>query len=184
MSAQQILTAHEMRLAFDRIAEAILASHGGVDGLVLVGIERRGPQLAERIAAVIRDRVGVAVPVIGLDVAPYRDDRGGAIDADAAAVIPNARLRAYDPARTTVVLVDDVLFTGRTVRAALDALMDGGRPAAVRLAVLIDRGHRELPISADFVGLSLATAREERVELRLTGAGSDKEGVFLRRSRA
>jgi pyrimidine operon attenuation protein/uracil phosphoribosyltransferase len=184
MSAQQILTADEMRLAFDRIAEAILASHGGTDGLMLVGIERRGPQLAERIAAVIRDRVGVAVPIMALDVAPFRDDRGGAIDADAAAVIPNARLRAYDAARTTVVLVDDVLFTGRTVRAALDALMDGGRPAAVRLAVLVDRGHRELPISADFVGLSLPTTRDERVELRLAGAGADEDGAFLQRSSA
>jgi pyrimidine operon attenuation protein/uracil phosphoribosyltransferase len=179
MSAQQILTADEVRLAFDRIAEAILTHHGGADGLVLVGIERRGPQLAARIAAVILERVGVAVPVIALDASRYRDDRAGAIDADAAADIPGSRLRSYDAARSTVILVDDVLFTGRTVRAALDALMDGARPAAVRLAVLIDRGHRELPISADFVGLSLPTTREERVELRLAGAGADEDGVFL-----
>jgi pyrimidine operon attenuation protein/uracil phosphoribosyltransferase len=181
MSAQLILTADEMRLAIDRIAEAILAGHRGAEGLVLVGIERRGPQLAERIAAVIEARLRVAVPVMALDVAPYRDDRGGAIDADAAAVIPGSRLRPYDAAHSTVVLVDDVLFTGRTVRAALDALMDGGRPSAVRLAVLVDRGHHELPIRADFVGLSLPTARDERVELRLAGAGAHEDGVFLRR---
>jgi len=122
-----------------------------------------------RTALAIEAREGVAVPVVALDVSPYRDDRDGAIDADAAAVIPDPSLRSYDPARTTVILVDDVLFTGRTVRAALDALMRHGRPAAVRLAVLIDRGHRELPIRADHVGKNLPTSHAERVMVRLAG---------------
>jgi pyrimidine operon attenuation protein/uracil phosphoribosyltransferase len=156
MDAEQIMTADEIRKALDAIAEAILERQGGAADLMLVGI--------------------------GLDVSPYRDDRGGAIDADAAAVIPGARLRPYDPARTTIVLVDDVLFTGRTVRAALEALMDQGRPAAVRLAVLIDRGHRELPIDADFVGRSVRTAPDERVEVRLGDDEPGPEGVYLARA--
>jgi pyrimidine operon attenuation protein/uracil phosphoribosyltransferase len=182
MDAEQIMTADEIRKALDAIAEAILERQGGAADLMLVGIERRGPELARRIADTIEARSGVAVPVVGLDVSPYRDDRGGAIDADAAAVIPGARLRPYDPARTTIVLVDDVLFTGRTVRAALEALMDQGRPAAVRLAVLIDRGHRELPIDADFVGRSLRTAPDERVEVRLGDDEPGPEGVYLARA--
>ena len=121
----------------------------------------------------------MAVPVSALDVSPCRDDRDGAIDPDAAAVIPDAAPWPYDPARTTVVLVDDVLFTGRTARAALDALMDHGRPAVVRLAVLIDRGHRELPIRADHVGKNVPTARDERVEMRLIEVGSDQDQVLL-----
>jgi pyrimidine operon attenuation protein/uracil phosphoribosyltransferase len=187
VSAQQVMTADEMRLALVAIADAILATHHGAQELVLVGIERRGPELAERIGEAIQARSGVAVPVMALDVSPYRDDRGGAIDADAAAVIPAARPRPYDPARTTIILVDDVLFTGRTIRAALDALMDHGRPAAVRLAVLVDRGHRELPISADFVGRTGPTTFDEPVEIRLAGGVSGEEameGVFLRRPEA
>jgi pyrimidine operon attenuation protein/uracil phosphoribosyltransferase len=180
MGAHQIMSADEMRRALVRIGHEIVERHGGAGGLALVGIERRGPALAHRIAGAIEEREGVHVPVVALDVAPYRDDRGGAIDADAAAVIPDPLLRPYDPARTTVILVDDVLFTGRTVRAALDALMDHGRPAAVRLAVLVDRGHRELPIRADFVGRNVPTAPDERVGCRLAEDGDEDEVVLLR----
>jgi pyrimidine operon attenuation protein/uracil phosphoribosyltransferase len=179
MGARQIMSADEMRRALVRIGHEVVEKHGGTLGLALVGIERRGPALAERIAGAIEAREGVHVPVVALDVTPYRDDRDGAIDPDAAGVIPSPALRPFDPAVTTVVLVDDVLFTGRTARAALDALTDHGRPAAVRLAVLIDRGHRELPIRPDHVGKNVPTAREERVEIRLRDDGADEDEVVL-----
>jgi pyrimidine operon attenuation protein/uracil phosphoribosyltransferase len=179
VSARQIMSADQVRRALIRISHEIVEKHGGAEGLALVGIEHRGPALAARLAAAIEDREGVPVPVVALDVTPYRDDRDGVLDPDAAAVIPDARLRPFDPTVTTVVLVDDVLFTGRTARAALDALMDHGRPAAVRLAVLIDRGHRELPIRADHVGKNVPTAHEERVEIRLTEAGAAADEVLL-----
>jgi pyrimidine operon attenuation protein / uracil phosphoribosyltransferase len=181
MSAHQIMSALEVRRALVRIGHEIVERHGGAQDLALVGIERRGPILARRIAEAIEAREGVPVPVVALDVSPYRDDRAGAIDADAAAVIPDPLLRPYDPARTTVILVDDVLFTGRTVRAALDALMHHGRPAAVRLAVLIDRGHRELPIRADHVGKNVPTAREEHIDIRLAEGDDGEDQVLLRR---
>jgi pyrimidine operon attenuation protein/uracil phosphoribosyltransferase len=183
MGARQIMSADEMRRALVRIGHEIVEKHGDAKGLALVGIERRGPILAARIAADIEARNGITVPVIALDVTPYRDDRDGAIDADAAAVIPAPSLRPFDPALTTVVLVDDVLFTGRTVRAALDALMDHGRPAAVRLAVLIDRGHRELPIRADHVGKNVPTAHHERVQLRLVEDGAPSDEVLVTEGR-
>ncbi len=179
MSARQIMSADDMRRALVRISHEIVEKNGGPNGLALVGIEHRGPALAARIAADIEAREGVRVPLVALDVTSYRDDRDGALDPDAAAVIPEPSLRPFDPAVTTVVLVDDVLFTGRTVRAALDALTDHGRPAAVRLAVLVDRGHRELPIRPDHVGKNVPTSREERVELRLREAGADADEVLL-----
>lgn len=179
MSARQIMTEEDMRRALVRIGHEIVEKQGNANGLALVGIEHRGPALAARIAAAIESREGVQVPVVGLDVTPYRDDRDGAIDADAASVIPSQMLRPFDPRVTTVVLVDDVLFTGRTVRAALDALMDHGRPAAVRLAVLIDRGHRELPIRADHVGKNVPTSRQQRVEIRLIEDGAAADEVLL-----
>lgn len=180
MTAIQIMSADEMHRALVRISHEIVERHGGTSGLALVGIEHRGPILAERLAAAIAAREGASPPVSALDVTPYRDDRAGVVDADAATAIPAAWMRPYDPAVTTVVLVDDVLFTGRTARAALDALTHHGRPAAVRLAVLIDRGHRELPIRADFVGKNVPTALAERVEIRLDdGAPEEDEAVLI-----
>ena len=179
LSTRRIMSADEMRRALVRVSHEIVEKHGGTQGLAFVGIERRGPAIARRLAEAIEAREGVAIPVVPLDVTPYRDDRDGAIDPDAAAVIPSPQLRPFDPAVTTVVLVDDVLYTGRTARAALDALMDHGRPAAVRRAVLIDRGHRELPIRADHVGKNGPTAREERVEIRLTEDGAAADEVLL-----
>jgi len=179
VSARQIMTADEMRRALVRISHEIVEKHGGAEGLALVGIEHRGPTLAHRLAQAIEAREGVAVPVVALDVVPYRDDRDGGLDPDAASVIPAPTLQPFDPAVTTIVLIDDVLFTGRTARSGLDALMDHGRPAAVRLAVLIDRGHRELPIRADHVGKNVPTAHEERVEIRLTEDGAEADEVLL-----
>jgi pyrimidine operon attenuation protein/uracil phosphoribosyltransferase len=183
MSGRQIMSAPEIQSAIVRISHEIMESHGGAAGLAFVGIEHRGPVLATRLAGEIAAREGVRVPVTALDATPYRDDLDGAHDPDAPTVIPAPALRPYDPARTTVVLVDDVLYTGRTIRAALDALMDHGRPAAVRLAVLIDRGHREIPIRADFVGRNVPTARGERVEMHLGPIFTDADEVRLLPSR-
>jgi pyrimidine operon attenuation protein/uracil phosphoribosyltransferase len=180
MGARQIMSADEIRRALTRMGHEIVERHGGAHGLALVGIEQRGPVLARRIADDIAAREQVQVPVVGLDITPWRDDRDGVLDPDAAGIIPAPKLRAYDPAHTTIVLVDDILFTARTVRAALDALMDYGRPAAVRLAVLIDRGHRELPIRADHVGKNVPTARDERIQLHLVEVDGVDEVLLLR----
>jgi pyrimidine operon attenuation protein / uracil phosphoribosyltransferase len=180
MSARQIMSADEIRRALVRIGHEIVERQGGAHDLALVGIEHRGPILAQRIADEIAAREQVTVPVVALDVTPYRDDRDGLIDADAAGVLPTTAARPFDPARTTVVLVDDILYTGRTARAALDALVDLGRPAAVRLAVLVDRGHRELPIRADHVGRNVPTARDERVRLHLAEVDGSDEVLLLR----
>ena len=179
MNARRIMSADDVRRALVRIGHEIVEKHGGAGGLVLVGIERRGPILATRIAAAIEEQGADRPPVIALDVTRYRDDRGGAFDADAAAAIPASPLGPRMLASSTVVLVDDVLFTGRTVRAALDALTHHGRPAVVRLAVLIDRGHRELPIRADHVGRNVPTARTERIEIRLRENGDAVDEVLL-----
>jgi pyrimidine operon attenuation protein/uracil phosphoribosyltransferase len=179
VTARQILSADEMQRAIVRISHEIVEKHGGTSGLALIGIEHRGPTLAARIAAAIEEREGVRVPVSSVDVRPFRDDLDGALDPDAAGAIPSPGVYRLDPSITTVVLVDDVLFTGRTVRAALDALIAQGRPAAVRLAVLIDRGHRELPIRADHVGKNIPTARDEWIDIHLRGDGADEDEVLL-----
>ncbi len=179
MNARQIMSADDMRRSLVRIGHEIVEKRSGAGGLVLVGIERRGPILAERIATAIEAREGSRPTVMALDVTAYRDDRDGVLDADAAAAIPVSPLDRGVLAANTVVLVDDVLFTGRTVRAALDALMHHGRPRAVRLAVLVDRGHRELPIRADHVGKNVPTAHRERIEIRLREDGADDDAVLL-----
>jgi len=164
-----VLDASDISRALSRISHEILERNKGADALVLLGIPSRGVPLAERIAERIAAVEGESVPCGSLDVTMYRDD---------------LRLK---PARTllptqipdggiddrVVVLVDDVLFSGRTIRAALDALNDVGRPRAVQLAVLVDRGHRELPIRADFVGKNLPTSLVQRVRVHLTGVDDD-----------
>lgn len=173
---KQILTADDIRRALVRIAHEIDERNGGLQQVVLVGIRRRGVPLAERIAAAIADFEAVAVPVGQLDITLYRDDlrtRGPA---------PLVRKTSiqHDITDKVVILVDDVLYTGRTVRAALDAIADLGRPACIQLAVLIDRGHRELPIRADFVGKNVPTARTERVEVHLSESDGVDEVVIMR----
>ncbi len=179
LSARQIMTADEMRRALTRIGHEIVEKHGGTEGLALVGIERRGPILASRIAEVIAAKCGTRLPVAAVETVRFRDDRPGAIDPDATSAILERQPFPFELPQSTVVLIDDVLFTGRTVRAAMDALVDRGRPAAVRLAVLIDRGHRELPIRADHVGKNVPTARDELIEVVLEESDSMTDAVRL-----
>ena len=163
MSERRILDADDVRRGLTRIAHEIVERNGGVDGLVLVGIRSRGVPIARRLAALIEQHEGESVPVGSIDITYYRDDLTRVPHAP---IVKRSDLET-DVVGRTVVLVDDVLFTGRTVRAALDALTDHGRPSAVRLATLVDRGHRELPIRPDFVGKNLPTSVEEVVHVRL-----------------
>ena len=163
MSGRHIMTAEEIRRATIRISHEIVEKQAGTAGLALVGIQRRGVPLARRIADAIRDNEGVEVPVGALDITFYRDD----LSLVAQQPVVKGTDLPFDLNGTTVVLVDDVLYTGRTIRAALDALQDLGRPSAVRLAVLVDRGHRELPIKADYVGKNVPTSRQESVQVKL-----------------
>jgi len=175
--SRQIMTSDEVRRALVRIGHEIVEKHGGTADLALVGIERRGVPLAHRIAEVIEANEGVRLPVGSLDITFYRDDL---TLVDRAPRLKGSSL-PFDPAATTIVIVDDVLYTGRTIRAAMDALVDQGRPAAVRLAVLVDRGHRELPIRADHVGKNVPTSRDEVVHVRIAEVDEVDEVVIERR---
>jgi pyrimidine operon attenuation protein/uracil phosphoribosyltransferase len=176
MSDRQILDGDDLRRALTRIAHEIVERNGGTDDLVLVGVRSRGVPLARRLAGLIEQHDGVSLPVGALDITFYRDDLTRL--AHAPIVKKTDALPEIDG--KTVVLVDDVLFTGRTVRAALDALTDHGRPRAVRLAVVIDRGHRELPIRPDHVGKNLPTSSDENVGVRLLETDGADEVVLER----
>ncbi len=163
MSGRQIMTADEIRRATIRLSHEIVEKQAGTDGLLLIGIQRRGVPLAQRIADAIAENEGARVPVGALDITFYRDDLSLVAQQP---IVKGTELPMGIDGRT-VVLVDDVLYTGRTIRAAMDALVDFGRPQAIRLAVLVDRGHRELPIRADHVGKNVPTSREELVKVHL-----------------
>ena len=180
MDGRQIMTADEIRRAIIRISHEIVERQAGTEGLVLVGIQRRGVPLAERIAAAIAEHEGVALPVGALDITFYRDD----LSLIAQQPIVKGTAIPVDLNGKTVVLVDDVLYTGRTIRAAMDALVDFGRPQAIRLAVLVDRGHRELPIRADHVGKNVPTSRDELVKVHLVETdGEDAVRIERREER-
>lgn len=175
MQERQIMNQEDVRRAMTRVAHEILERNRGAEDLVIVGIHTRGVHLAHRIAANLAEFEGVNVPVASLDVSLYRDD---------------LRVRGQSKVQPTdipmgiqgkrVVLVDDVLYTGRTVRAAMDALVDFGRPQQIQLAILLDRGHRELPIRADYVGQNLPTSIEERVMVRLLETdGADEVALIF-----
>ena len=177
MTERQVLNQDAMSRALSRIAHEILERNRGAGDLLLVGIQRRGVPMAQRLSARLADFEGAAVPVGSLDINLYRDDLRER---------KRPRVRVH---RTNlpvsiqgqrVVLVDDVLYTGRTIRAALDALNDYGRPIQVQLAVMIDRGHRELPIRADYVGRNIPTARNEIVAVRLQEVDEVDEVALLR----
>lgn len=159
----RILDEAEIRRATARIAHEILERNKGPEAVVLVGIAARGDDLARRLAAEIERIEGTTVPVGVLDITFYRDDIGMRTEAPE---VHETRV-GFDVNGKTVVMVDDVLFTGRTIRAAMDALVDLGRPRAIQLAVLVDRGHRELPIRADFVGKNVPTRKDEQVRVAL-----------------
>jgi pyrimidine operon attenuation protein / uracil phosphoribosyltransferase len=169
MSERVVLDRDDLRRTLVRIAHEIIEKNPpdepGNGRLAIVGIHTRGAVLARRLHALVGELSGETVPHGDVDISFYRDDVMGHSPADAPAV--HASHLDFDPEGRTVVLVDDVLFTGRTVRAAIDALFDYGRPARIQLAVLADRGHRELPIRPDYTGKNLPTAREERVFVRL-----------------
>jgi pyrimidine operon attenuation protein/uracil phosphoribosyltransferase len=159
-----VMDADDLRRAVTRIAHEIVERNHGLEGVALVGLQTGGVPLAQRLAEALSEIDGTDVPLATLDVAFYRDDIG------LRPVIPEAVTDiSFDLTDLTVVLVDDVLFTGRTVRAALNALNDYGRPRAVELAVMVDRGHRQLPIRPDFVGKNLPTRFDEQVDVSAEG---------------
>ncbi|MDO8589433.1 MAG: bifunctional pyr operon transcriptional regulator/uracil phosphoribosyltransferase PyrR [Armatimonadota bacterium] len=156
-----VMDADEIRRAITRIAHEIIERNKGPENLAIIGIQKRGVPIAQRLGQLIEQIEGVSVPVGSLNIALYRDDFATRQAPVGKTEIP------FNVKDKRVVLVDEVLFTGRTIRSALDAIMDMGRPAYIQLAVLIDRGHRELPVRADYVGRNLPTARKESVEVHL-----------------
>ena len=176
-SAVSLLDAEAVRRALTRIAHEILEHNGGAEGLLLVGVRTRGKPIAQRIASLIKRFEGTEVPVFELDVTPYRDDRRG--DKAEEPEAPRAHAN-FEVEGQRIVLVDDVFYTGRTVRAAIDAIMDRGRPDNIQLAVLVDRGHRELPIRADYVGKNVPTSRSERIKVRLKEIDGVDEVLLVR----
>ena len=171
---RQIMDHLEIERAIKRIAFEILEKNKGPEGVLLVGIPTPGPVLAERISRHMENVEGAKVPTGSLDITFYRDDI-----ADRPKPMPKATDMPGDISGKTVVLVDDVLYTGRTIRAAMDALMDHGRPARVQLAALVDRGHRELPIRADFVGRNIPTRLHEQVKVLLKEHGAEVDEVMI-----
>jgi len=172
MSEKILLTSREIERALARIGHEIVEKNKGAEDVVLVGMRTRGVPLARRIAEIVEGFEGTPIPVGTLDIGLYRDD-----------ISPSA-LKSANPSLTDipisisdrrVILVDDVLYTGRSIRAAMDALMDLGRPRTIQLAVLIDRGHRELPIRADYVGKNIPSSKDEEIQVLLEESdGVDK----------
>jgi pyrimidine operon attenuation protein / uracil phosphoribosyltransferase len=162
--AKVVLSEDDMGRALTRIAHEIAERNAGDSGVAIVGIHRRGAVLAARLQSILQQLLGAEVPLGDLDIGFYRDDVASRTDAP----VLHASHVDFDVSDRTIVIVDDVLYTGRTVRAAIEALFDYGRPERVQLAVLADRGHRELPIRPDYVGKNLPTSRAERVNVRVS----------------
>lgn len=171
MSTRTVLHQADIARALTRISHEILESNKGPEGLILLGIPTRGVTLAHRVGRLIEEFSDAVIPVGALDVTMYRDD----LHRNPTRAPQPTQIPAGGIDGRVVVLVDDVLFSGRSIRAALDALQDIGRPAAVRLATLVDRGHRELPIRPDFVGKNLPSSRDERVNVRLAEVDGREE---------
>ncbi len=175
MSGKVVMTADDIGRTLARIAHEIIEQNHGTESLLLVGLPTRGVPLANRLAASIKQFTDCEVPTGILDITPYRDD-----------LLTNPQPVTTRPTSIpvnidglSVILIDDVLFTGRTTRAAMDALTDLGRPGCVQLAVLVDRGHRELPIRADYVGKSMPSSRDEEIKVKLTETdGIDEVAIF------
>ena len=158
-----------------RVAHEIIEKNKGIENIVLIGIKRRGVPIAERISLLIEQFEGIKVPVASVDITLYRDDL---ISINEQPVLNNPEL-GIDVKGKKIVLVDDVLYTGRTARAAIDAIIDKGRPQMIQLAVLVDRGHRELPIRADYVGKNIPTSGKEMISVQLSEIdGKDLVSIF------
>ena len=175
----RIMSASEIERTLVRLAHEIVEKNNGVQDLVLVGIKRRGVPLAARLAKLIHQIEKKPVAVGTLDITLYRDDLS---TVGATPVIQKATPLGVEIGNQNVILVDDVLYTGRTVRAAMDALFDHGRPRRVQLSVLIDRGHRELPIEAAFVGRTVQTTENEIIECRLTEVDNEEQVMLVERT--
>lgn len=176
--AKELFDAIAMKRALTRITYEIIERNKGTDNLVLIGIKTRGIYLAQRIAQRIQELEGVDIPIGELDITLYRDDRHDAsLNQDPVVKSSQVGVEINDK---NVVLVDDVMYTGRTIRAAMDALMDEGRPKRISVAVLVDRGHRELPIRADYVGKNIPTSLDEQVAVNVSEIDS-KDSIELKK---
>ncbi len=173
----RVMSADDMRRAITRMAHEILERNGGLEGLAVIGIQTRGAFVAGRLAAAIEEIEQASLPVGVLDITLYRDD----LQTIAEQPVVNESNIPFDIQGKTLVLADDVLFTGRTVRAALDEIIDFGRPKSVQLAVMVDRGHRELPIRADYVGKNVPTSEREVIAVRMQEKDGSDEVVILSR---
>jgi pyrimidine operon attenuation protein / uracil phosphoribosyltransferase len=179
-TARQLLDSEAIAKALTRMAHEIIERSADLETIALVGIQSRGVPLASRLRRLVEERSGTALPVGALDITFHRDDvhvRDGGRPPGRQPIV-RATSISFPIEGMTVVLVDDVLYTGRTIRAAIDALLEFGRPSRVQLAVLVDRGHRELPIRPDYVGKNLPTGRRERIQVELVEI-DEREGVFL-----
>ena len=176
MATKELLDGATMNRALTRIAHEIIERNKGIEECILVGIKTRGAFLARRLAERIEKIEGKAIRTGELDISLYRDDLSKKSDE---ALVKQVDI-SYEVYQQKVILVDDVLYTGRTVRAGLDAIMDLGRPAQIQLAVLIDRGHRELPIRADYVGKNVPTASHERIDVNLVETDGNDSVTILK----
>jgi pyrimidine operon attenuation protein / uracil phosphoribosyltransferase len=174
-SGVPIMDAEAIRRALRRIAHEIIEQNADLESVVLAGIPLRGVEIARRIAEFIREVAKIDIETGTIDVAMHRDDVGTRAELP---IVHESRLPLPLEHRT-IIIVDDVLFTGRTVRAAMDAISSFGRPARIQLAALVDRGHRELPIRADYVGKNLPTATREEIQVRLQNVDQEPDGVWL-----
>ncbi len=171
----QILDESGIRRSLTRIAHEIVEKNKGIKDIVLVGIRRRGVPLAERLAVLIEEIEGAKMPIGKLDITLYRDDLTALGDQP---VVHGTDIPG-DIAGKKIILVDDVLFTGRTIRAAMDAIVDMGRPQSIQLAVMIDRGHRELPIRADYIGKNVPTSKKEVIHVKLREVDHEESVVIV-----
>ena len=176
-TSRTVMDAQEINRALTRVAHEVIEKNHGITNVALVGIRTGGVYLAKRLAKKLQEIEGTAVPVGELDITLYRDD----LNARKEHPVLRKTDIPFDITHRKVILVDDVLFTGRTIRAAMDGLIDLGRPGEIQLAVLVDRGHRQLPIKATYVGKNLPTALEESVEVYLEEAGSPDRVALLTR---
>lgn len=171
---KELLNKKDIERIISRIAHEIIEKNKGTDGLCLIGIQRGGVHLAKRIASKIREVESINLPFGSLDISLYRDD----INMNKPRPVLRRTDIPFDISGKRIILVDDVLFTGRSIRSAMDALMDLGRPSQIQLAVLVDRGHRELPIRADYVGKNIPTAKTENIEVCLEEEGAEDRVVI------